>query len=143
MVKGQCLCGKIKFEVNGDLGEVRLCYCELCRRANGTAFSANARVPMISFKLLSGREIIKEYESSPGAFRAFCSVCGSPVFARVTGDAEFIRVRLGTLERAAHATVTAHVWVHSKPGWYSIEDDLPQYGQSIVGPPNNTSAAEG
>jgi hypothetical protein len=87
---------------------------------------------------LSGRKIIKEYESSPGASRAFCSVCGSPVFARVTGDAEFIRVRLGTLERAAHATVTAHVWVHSKPGWYSIEDDLPQYGQSIVGPPNNT-----
>jgi hypothetical protein len=67
MVSGQCLCGKVRFEVSGDLGNVRLCYCELCRRANGTAFSANVRVPADSYELLSGHEVIREYESSPGA----------------------------------------------------------------------------
>jgi hypothetical protein len=46
MVDGQCLCGKVRFEVSGSLGDVRLCYCELCRRANGTVFSANVRVPI-------------------------------------------------------------------------------------------------
>jgi hypothetical protein len=133
MVDGQCLCGKVRFEVSGNLGDVRLCYCELCRRANGTAFSANVRVPITSYKLLGGRELIREYESSPGAFRAFCSICGSPVFARVTSDPATIRVRLGTLAQSAEATVTAHVWVRSKPGWYSIEGDLPQYERSAAG----------
>ena len=133
MVDGQCLCGKVRFEVSGNLGDVRLCYCELCRRANGTAFSANVRVPIASYKLLSGRELIREYESSPGAFRAFCSICGSPVFARVTSDPTTIRVRLGTLARSAEATVTAHVWVRSKPDWYSIEGDLPQYERGVAG----------
>jgi hypothetical protein len=33
MVDGQRLCGKVRFEVSGSLGDVRLCYCELCRRA--------------------------------------------------------------------------------------------------------------
>ena len=127
MVDGQCLCGRVRFMISGNLGEVRFCYCDLCRRANGTAFSANARVAKASFRLLSGSEVIREYESSPGAFRAFCSVCGSPVFARVLRDPEFVRVRLGTLAREAEATITAHVWVRSKPGWYAIHDKLPQY----------------
>jgi hypothetical protein len=133
MVDGQCLCGKVRFEVSVSLGDVRLCYCELCRRANGTVFSANVRVPVTSYKLLSGRELIREYESSPGAFRAFCSICGSPVFARVITDPETIRVRLGTLAKSAQATVTAHVWVQSKPDWYSIEGALPQYERSVAG----------
>ena len=133
MVDGQCLCGKVRFEVSGNLGDVRLCYCELCRRANGTAFSANVRVPVTSYRLLSGRELIREYESSPGAFRAFCSICGSPVFARVTSDPTTIRVRLGTLAQSAEATVTAHVWMRSKPAWYSIEGDLPQYERGVAG----------
>ncbi|MGH7065674.1 MAG: GFA family protein [Stellaceae bacterium] len=133
MVSGQCLCGKVRFEVSGDLGSARLCYCDFCRRANGTAFSANVRVPAASYELLSGHEVIREYESSPGAFRAFCSNCGSPVFAKVASDPEHIRVRLGTLARDAKATVAGHVWVRSKPDWYSIEDGLPQYDQSAAG----------
>ena len=132
MVKGQCLCGRVKFEVSGELGSTRLCYCELCHRANGSAFSANVRVPASSYTLLSGQDVIREYESSPGAFRAFCSMCGSPVYARVASDPDHTRVRLGTLQQDAAATVAAHVWVRSKPGWYTIVDDLPQHPQAAT-----------
>jgi hypothetical protein len=130
MVEGQCLCGKVRFEINGELGATRLCYCELCRRANGSAFSANVRVPASAYKLLSGRDVIREYESSPGAFRAFCSTCGSPVYARVVSDPDYTRVRLGTLAQEASAKVAAHVWVRSKPRWYEIADALPQIEQA-------------
>src|SRR5216683_4731830 len=132
MVQGHCLCGKVRFEVSGHLGSTRLCYCELCRRANGSAFSANVRVPASSYRLLSGAELIREYESSPGAFRAFCSFCGSPVYARVISDPAHIRIRLGTLAKEARAKVVAHVWVLSKPDWYSICDDLPQYEAGVT-----------
>lgn len=132
MVTGQCLCGKVQFEIDGELGETRLCYCALCRRANGTAFSANVPVPVERHRLLTGREHIREYESSPGAFRAFCSHCGSPVYARVISDPAHIRIRLGTLAKEARAKVVAHVWVLSKPDWYSICDDLPQYEAGVT-----------
>jgi hypothetical protein len=133
MVTGQCLCGKVRFEIDGELGETRLCYCELCRRANGSAFSANVAVSVAHHRLLTGREYVREYESSPGAFRAFCSNCGSPVYARLTRDPEHIRIRLGTLAKDAHAKIVAHVWVHSKPDWYSIHDELPQH--EVAPPP--------
>lgn len=139
MVQGQCLCGKVRFEIDGEVGETRLCYCELCRRANGTAFSANVPVPVERHRLLTGREFIREYESSPGAFRAFCSNCGSPVYARVARDATHIRIRLGTLAKEANAKVVGQVWVRSKPDWFSICDDLPQceagVTSSLVGRP--------
>jgi len=66
MVRGQCLCGEIKFEIEGELGETRFCYCELCRRANGTAFSANVPVAVENHRLLKGSDLIREYESSHG-----------------------------------------------------------------------------
>ena len=134
MVTGRCLCGGVQFEVHGELGETRLCYCELCRRANGSAFSANVPIPVEPYRLLGGRELIREFEPSPGAFRAFCSICGSPVYGRTVRDPDHVRVRLGTLSGEAQAKVTAHVWVRSKPSWYRIADDLPQYEGGPAGP---------
>jgi hypothetical protein len=129
--KGQCLCGGVQFEVDGHMGDVRLCYCSLCRRANGTAFSANARVPKARYRIIAGEELLSEYEASPGAFRNFCRRCGSPTHARVEWDDDHIRIRLGLLDQSTQATVTAHVWVESKPEWYCIEGSLPQYARSL------------
>ena len=132
MLTGQCLCGTVQFEVHEELGEVRLCYCEFCRKANGTVFSANVRVAAVHHRILHGRGVIREYESSPGVFRAFCSCCGSPVYGRVAADPTHIRVRLGTLSSGGPAKIAAHVWVRSKPAWYAITDNLPQYEQAAT-----------
>jgi len=55
MVPGRCLCGGVRFEVQGELGETRLWYCELCRRGNGSAFSANVPIPLERYRLLWAR----------------------------------------------------------------------------------------
>lgn len=134
MINGQCLCGAVTFQVDlpdDHLGETRYCYCTECRRANGTAFSANVAVPRAHYTLLSGAEFINEYESSPGNFRAFCSNCGSPVHGKKGGQPDYIRIRLGTLEPYAKATPTAHVWVDEKPDWYKIEGYMKRAPKSI------------
>jgi hypothetical protein len=131
---GSCLCGSFHFEVTGPLGDVRLCHCDLCRRANGTAFAANARVPLNRFTVLTDKSTVKEYESSPGAWRAFCSSCGSPAYGRTDWDPDHIRIRLGTLPRTAEASITAHVWVGSKAAWDSIAFHVPAYVKGADGP---------
>lgn len=133
-MQGRCLCGSYRFEVEGPLAEVRLCHCDLCRRASGSAYSANCSVPIERYSVLSGTETIAEYESSPGAWRAFCSNCGSPAYARVESDPDHIRIRLGSLPRDAAATIAAHVWVGSKAAWEVIEDSLPCYERDADGP---------
>jgi hypothetical protein len=133
-VKGGCLCGSFQFEVSEPFGIVRLCHCDLCRKANGSAFSANFRVPTAQVTIFSGADNVTEYQSSPGAWKAFCSTCGSPVYSRVEADPEGIRIRSGTLERTSTLVVTAHVWVGSKASWDHIRDDLPCFERGADGP---------
>jgi hypothetical protein len=79
MLTGRCLCGGVRFEITGQLGPVVYCHCSMCRHANGSSFAINTSVRSEEFRIVSGRELIKEYESFPGKRRAFCSQCGSPL----------------------------------------------------------------
>ena len=128
-IPGQCLCGAFRFTVTGPLENVRLCHCDFCRRGNGSAFSANCKVPTDRFAVVHDAGTLRHFENTPGARRFFCGTCGSPVFARIDGDAEHVRIRLGSLDREAAAGIVAHVWVGSKARWDQIADDLPQFEQ--------------
>ena len=133
MINGQCLCGAVTFQVDlpdDHIGETRYCYCTECRRANGSAFSAKVAVPMEQYTLLSGADVIKEYESSPGNVRCFCSKCGSPVYGMKGAQPDHIRIRLGTLDHQAKATLAAHVWVSEIPAWYKIERYVKRFNES-------------
>jgi hypothetical protein len=131
---GGCLCGAFKFEVDEPLGEVRLCHCDLCRKANGSAFSANIRVPRSQYRVLGDESSLKEYESSPGAWKVFCSTCGSPAYSRVDSDPDHIRLRLGTLPREISVPIVAHVWVGSKASWDIVPSGLPKFLRGSNGP---------
>lgn len=132
MVSGTCLCGAFRFSVTGSFGEVRYCHCGKCRRGNGSAFSANARVHRSQFQLEGPRERVTEFEHKPGMFKAFCSRCGSPLYARSSHDPDDVRVRLGGFEGDLDVTVTGHVWTSSKAPWYEIEDSLPRYPEGFA-----------
>ena len=133
MSDGQCLCGKVRYRVSGSFGEVRYCHCSFCRRATGTAFSANAKLEAAQLEITSGRGEIREYETSRGP-RAFCSACGSPLYARVEREPQHVRVRLGGFDGPVDARITAHVWVASKSPWYEIADALPRHREAMGSP---------
>ncbi|MBT4740111.1 MAG: GFA family protein [Rhodospirillaceae bacterium] len=136
MINGQCLCGAVTFKVDmpdDHMGETRYCYCSNCRRANGTAFSANVPVPVENYTLLTGTDAITEFESSPGTQRAFCSKCGSPVYGKKVDDPGHIRIRLGTLDQDAKATPVAHAWTSEKPAWHNIDGYLKRFKESADG----------
>jgi hypothetical protein len=127
MFTGRCLCGAVHFEIHGTLGRFAYCHCTSCRRASGSAFTANAPVLAAEVKWTSGRESIREYESSPGKFRAFCSRCGSPIYARLVAQPEWLSIRLGLIDADPGHRAQAHFNVASKAAWFTVSDDLPQY----------------
>lgn len=127
MLTGHCLCEAVKFEYQGPLGPISLCHCSRCRRAQGSAFSASAPIQKVHFRLLSGDEAIREFESTPGRFRAFCSNCGSPVYSRSDAIPGILRLRLGLVEGNVGKPAASHIYVGSKSDWFTITDDLPQF----------------
>jgi hypothetical protein len=126
-ITGHCLCGAVQLEIDGRLGPAIYCHCSQCRRASGSAFAANASVRARYLQFRSGRDAIREYESTPGKFRAFCSRCGSPIYSRLAADPESFRIRLGTLDGDPGRRPLSHFWVGSKAVWHTIADDLPQF----------------
>jgi hypothetical protein len=132
MLLGGCLCGRVRFQLSGKLGPVTYCHCRQCQRVSGSAFAANAPVRTAYFGLTSGSDLVSEYESSPGKFRAFCRRCGSPVYSRRDAEPDIRRIRLGTLDSDPERRPVAHSWVSSKAPWYFIGDSLPQYPEGVI-----------
>jgi hypothetical protein len=138
LLTGACLCGGVRFEISGKVGPVVYCHCVQCRKANGTAFGANAGVRARYLRFTAGRELIREYESSPGKLRAFCSCCGSPVYSRREDDPATFRIRLGLLDGDPERRSLAHCWVEEKAPWFEITDALPLFAREPRDEPSTT-----
>jgi hypothetical protein len=124
-----CLCGGVAIEVSGKVGPLVHCHCSRCRKSSGTAFSANVNVRRAYWRWIRGEELIREFESSRGVYRAFCSRCGSPVYSRWDADPDMLRLRLGLVNEDPGRRALAHFWVGSKASWYEIPDALPQFAR--------------
>ena len=84
MIRGSCLCGGVKFEVDRVVGPFELCHCNRCRKVSGSAFMAAVGVRRSDFRFLSGLDLIRSYEApvieTPPPYKVcFCSRCGSAV----------------------------------------------------------------
>ncbi len=132
-MNAECLCGRVRIEITGKLGPVVYCHCSRCRKASGTAFTANADVRRKYWTFVSGHDLIREFESSPGVFLAFCSGCGSPVYSRRPDAPDMLRLRLGLLNDDPERRALAHFWVGSKAPWFEITDALPQFAAGPTG----------
>jgi len=132
MIFGSCLCTKVRYAIEGELGDIIHCHCVTCRKAHGAAFSSVAAVQDKDFTL-QGREGLSSFESSPGKNRYFCSSCGTQVYAKRDGTKHIV-LRLGSLDssldRSLDSPIEAkevkHIWVSQKASWYSIGSELPQ-----------------
>jgi len=130
MVTGGCLCGSVRFtyqgELGGSLGLVTLCHCVQCRKATGYAAGV---VPASAsgLTITQGQDLIGEYQSSPGKFRAFCTQCGSPIYSKRASLPDALRLRLGALDNPpADLKIQAHIYTHDLPAW-AEPDDAPRY----------------
>ena len=75
---GGCQCGKVRYEVQLDIGEVIACNCSRCARLG----SLLAFAPKNQFKLIAGDEDLTSYEFNKRMIRhTFCSTCGIQSFA--------------------------------------------------------------
>jgi hypothetical protein len=128
MVKGSCLCGGARYEIDGGIELMAHCYCSICRKHHGAPFVTFVGVNSSDFRWVKGQDLVVTYESSPGTQRAFCRVCGSSLPPPVLhGPTSFLPA--GTLDDDPGARPQAHVFVASKAPWVEIHDDLPQFDE--------------
>lgn len=128
--QGTCLCKGVRFTIRGALAPVQVCHCSQCRQAHGGPFAAVIPVDRSALRFLAGEDLLQHYESSPGKYRAFCRVCGSPVFSRRDALPGVLRVRAGLLLEPVATQLAFHAFTASRASWWPITDTLPQYEAS-------------
>jgi hypothetical protein len=127
MLSGTCLCGRIRYEIEGRPRFMYQCYCGKCRAASGASFVTNIIVDADRFRITAGGESLAAFESSPKKFRHFCSVCGSPIYSHGEKTKQVVSVRCGTLKQDPGVRVAYHAFVASKALWVDICDEQPQF----------------
>ena len=79
--RGSCHCGKVAFEVEGELQGAMACNCSICQRKGSLLWF----VPRAQFTLLTPEDAASVYTFHKHAIRhRFCPVCGIHPYAEGT-----------------------------------------------------------
>jgi hypothetical protein len=131
MVTGSCLCGGVRFEINGRLTPMQYCHATRCQKATGSAFAVEVAARVEDFRWTRGEDLVVVYEApllrEPPAYRrVFCRRCGSPL-PIVRDESPFVVLHAGLLDDDPGTRPLRHLFVGQKPGWSDIHDDLLQF----------------
>ena len=128
MIKGGCLCGKIRYEVTGDPILAGHCCCNDCRKATGAGHSTIAGFPEGNVEITGETSSYSNKGNSGGTVtRHFCGTCGSRLFSKVDADAGLTIIQCGTLDDAS-AIVPQLVFYHKdQQPWDYLNPDLPKF----------------
>src|SRR5262245_23949079 len=122
---GSCLCGEVRFEIEGEFERFFLCHCEYCRKDTGSAHAANLFSTTATVKWLSGQEKVASFDlPSTRHSKSFCSVCGSAL-PRVQMQGHLLVVPAGSLDSEVPIAPNAHIFVSSRANWDEGLDRIP------------------
>ena len=124
--EGGCLCGAVRYRVNGPIESVAHCHCNSCRRSAGAAFVTWFTVPRERHEWTIGTP--KRFASSPGVTREFCGTCGTELAYSNEKAAKTIDLTIGSLDCAAGHPADRHIWTADRLDWLRLDDHLPAHG---------------
>lgn len=130
MINGHCECGRIRFEVGGNIKDFSHCHCSQCRRLHGAAYATFAGVERDKFRYLSGKSDTKTYASSDTHERVFCAGCGSNIMVALDEEPDMLYVSMSAIDGDPPRPRGYHIYVGSKAPWHDINDNLEQYEEA-------------
>jgi hypothetical protein len=125
-IKGQCHCGSVKYEIEGEPIAHALCHCTDCRRHAGAPMVGWAMYLEDKVKITAGET--KLYKSSEHGRREFCANCGSGLFYKNAHILPgIIDVQSGTLDNPDALPAQCHIQTAERIAWMTGAHKLPEF----------------
>lgn len=125
-LRGECLCGAVRYSVSDAFEYALYCHCSKCRRTTGSAFKPLAGALRSNLNLDLGSDCLSIFGDEDADHDVHCGKCGSLLFSVVRQGA-YVHVAMGTLLDDPSIRPSAHIFVGSKAAWHEITDGLPRY----------------
>ncbi len=129
-IRGSCLCGEVRYRIEGEVKRFYHCHCSRCRKASGTGHASNLMVTADTIHWLSGEQLVGRFKV-PEAERyasQFCKNCGSPL-PRAVPELGAVVIPAGSLDSNAPIDPQARIFWDSRASWSCGDDGLPTFGQ--------------
>jgi hypothetical protein len=128
MLTGRCLCGAVRYEIEGDPVIVAHCHCRDCQRLSGAGHTTGAMFPSAAVRVVGDvAEHSLVAESGTTVTRTFCPKCASPLFGRNTGMAGVMTVSVGTLDDPDALSPQVAIFARTRPRWDVMDGSLPTF----------------
>ena len=130
---GGCLCGRVRYEITGDLMPVVNCHCSKCRRFHGHvgAYTAVKREQLVIVEDSGLKWYRSVQDETPNVHRGFCRECGSSLFWDPRGKPN-ISIAAGSIDPPTGLSTERHVWVSQKTDYYTLTDGLPCHDERFA-----------
>ena len=126
-IEGGCLCGQIRYRIQGEPIASNTCQCRSCRKASAAPVVPWLNVNLANLAFTQGQPV--EFNSSPMVTRTFCGRCGTPLTYRNEGDGDVIDVTTCSLDDPQAFPPAYHVWTSHGLSWVKLADGLPFYAE--------------
>lgn len=126
MLTGGCLCGAVRYRIEGEPLMTRVCWCRVCQYIGAGSATVNS---LFHANALTLDGTLADYacvaDSGNHMHRRYCEKCGTHVYAHTDERPQLVVVRVGTLDDRQAVTPAMTIWTDSAPGWAVIDHTLP------------------
>ena len=130
IVSGQCLCGRVGFEIDTPARWAWHDHSSASRRAHGAAYATYVGSWRKRFRITRGKSGISRFEDRLGkAVRSFCASCGTPLLFERTGSPHMVNIPRALFSGRTGRQPLYHIAIEELQEWaYAGEPLVPLQG---------------
>ena len=123
---GSCLCGEIRYEINGEPMRAANCHCDDCRKATGASYATNFFFKENDIVVTQGSPKEFSHKSDKGntMIKQFCGNCGSQLFGKNSNRPNMVSLRAGVQDQTDLIKPTVNVYLSSRIASTPVDPDL-------------------
>jgi hypothetical protein len=115
VIEGGCLCGAVRYRVNGAPRASTLCHCISCRRAGGGPTLAWLILRSGDLRFVRGEP--SSFPSSEAVTRRFCGLCGTQLTYQNDANPDAIDITTASLDHPDAFPPTKEIWLEHRIAW--------------------------
>lgn len=124
---GSCLCGQVKYKVEGSFESFYLCHCKHCQKDTGSAHAANLFSTTAKLVWTSGEDQIQTFNlPATRHTKSFCKECGAAV-PGLQMDGKLLVVPAGSVDTQVMLKPDAHLFCSSKASWENNLESIKKF----------------
>ncbi|HEY8277265.1 MAG TPA: GFA family protein [Methyloceanibacter sp.] len=125
-IRGGCLCGAVRYEIEAEPITARVCWCRRCQKIGAGSGTVNVVFPAEAVSVKGELGDFKSVaDGGNNMHTRFCPKCGTPVFTGAESRPHLVVVRAGTLDDPEVGAPAITIWTEEAPSWAAFDPELP------------------